>query len=229
MKQPIPSRPYLELSDPEAARVVTDTKARRYLEPFIGQERSVSQLAQELSVHISSADYRVKQFLRLGLVEQTRLERRRGRAVKYYSAVAEGFYVPFSATSHATTETLSPNAFENLQARLNKSIAEAWTRAAGEPRALGIHLYRADNGAPSQNITTYPDADEPTRFFEALCEAGAPAVWDTWGSRRLSPENAKRLQRELASMLQRYPPDDAPGNEAYIVRLAIAPLVGSSN
>lgn len=224
MEQGFPSSRWLRLNNPEAARIVADPKARRFLEPFLGQERSVGQVAEELEVDISSALYRVRQFLRLELIEQARLEPRRGRAIKHYRAVADGFYVPFSATSHATTETLSPDAFRNLHTLLNKSIAEAWTLAAGEPMALGIHIYRNENGKISRNITTPPDVDKPNHFFENLLELDGPAVWDTWGTRRLSREDAKKLQRELAEVFRCYPPDDREGNRTYMIRLAIAPL-----
>ena len=173
---------------------------------------------------MSSALYRVRQLLRLGLIELVRLEPRRGRAIKFYSAVAEGFYVPFSLTPHATTETLAPDTFSDLHLRLNQSIAAAWTSTAGEPQALGIHVFRRPDGFVSQNITPHPDAQEPYRFFADLCEADAPAVWDTWGTRQLSFESAKRLQRELAEVLERYPDEAAFGNGTYMVRLAMAPL-----
>jgi hypothetical protein len=162
--------------------------------------------------------------LRLGLIEQVRLEPRRGRAIRYYRAVADGFYVPFSATPHATTETLSPDTFSNLYTLLNRSIAEAWTQAAGEPAALGIHVYRDEGGGVSRNITPLPDENRPSRFFDGLLGPDAPAVWDTWGARRLSREDAKRLQRELAEVFKRYLPDDSEGNRTYMIRLAIAPL-----
>ena len=223
MKQELPSSSWLELSDPEAVRIVTDPKARRFLEPLIGQERSAGQLARELGVDPSSVLYRVKQFMGAGLVEMVRLEPRRGRAVRHYRAVADGFYIPFGATPHATTETLSPDAFENLQTSLNKSIAHAWTEAAGEPLALGVHLYRHADGGLYKNITPHPDADDPNRFFETLLEPSSEAVWDTWGIRRLSRAEAKKLQRELASVFKRYQPSDEQ-DRAYIVRLAMAPL-----
>lgn len=123
----------------------------------------------------------------MGLIEQTKLEKqRRGRAVSYYRTVADSFYVPFSVTPHASTETLSPTTFAHLQVILDKSIAQAWMREAGEPRALGVHVFRSGDGLISQNITTSPDVDEPFRFFGRLLAPEAPAVWDTWGTRKLS-------------------------------------------
>lgn len=97
MKQKLASRRWLRLDDLEAARVVTDVQARRFLEPFIGQERTVSEVAAELNVHMSTVLYRVRQFIRLGLVREPRLEPRKGRPIKYYRSVADGFFVPFRA------------------------------------------------------------------------------------------------------------------------------------
>lgn len=224
MKQGSPST-HLELCDPEAARVLVDSRALRYLEPLLGQERSVGQLALELGVDMSSALYRVRQFLRLGLVEQTRLEARRGRAVKYYGAVASGFYAPFSITPHATPDTLPHDLSRTSEALLEKSLGETLAEVAGAPTALGVHVYRHADGRVSRNITPRPPEAEPTQFFEMLCEPDAPAVWSTWRFTRLNREAAKRLQAELASVFGRYQ-DDEEG-DAYIIRLAMAPVADS--
>lgn len=224
MKQVSPSS-YLELRDPEAARVLMDSRALRYLEPLLGQERSVGQLALELGADVSSALYRTRQFLRLGLVEQTRLEPRRGRAVKYYGTVARGFYAPFSITPHATPDTLPRDFSGTSEMLLERSVGQALAEVAGAPAALGVHVYRHADGRVSRNITPRPPEGEPTRFFGALCEPDAPAVWSTWRFTQLSQEAAKRLQAELASVFERYQDDEKGG--AYIIRLAMAPVVDS--
>ena len=224
MKQASPST-HLELRDPEAVRVLTDPKALRYLEPLLGRERSVGQLAQELGVDTSSALYRVRQFLRLGLARQTRLEPRRGRAVKYYGAVADSFYAPFSSTPHATPETLPRDFSGTTEVLLEKSVSRALAAVAGAPTALGVHVYRHADGRVSRNITPRPPEGEPTQFFEALCEPDAPAVWSTWRFTQLSREAAKGLQAELASVFERHQ-DDEKGS-AYIIRLAMAPVIDS--
>ncbi len=206
--------------------MVTDVQARRFLAPFIGQERTVSEVAAELHVHMSSVLYRVRQFIRLGLVEEPRLGPRKGRPIKYYRSVADSFFVPFQATPLEAQEALSPHAFSEFQRALNASVGQAWLEAAGEPQQLGIHIYRNDDsGNLNQNIVPDPDADQPNRFFDQLLEPGGPAVWDTWGSLKLSRQDAKALQLEIASLLGRYRTKviDEGGDE-YIVRLAMAPL-----
>lgn len=224
MEQDVTSRGLLRLEDPQAARIVTDPQARRFLEPFIAQERTVSAVAAELRVHVSSVLYRVRQFVRLGLLTETRTEPRKGRAVRYYRSVADGFYAPFAATPLITQEALSPHTFGAFQQKLNESVGQAWLAAAGEQQTLGVHLYRNESGALSQNIVPDPDLEQPTHFFGLLLEPDAPAVWDTWGSLELTREDAKALQREIASLLGRYYPKvKEPGGGPYIVRLAMAP------
>ena len=225
MKQELASRRWLRLDDPEAARMVTDVQARCFLAPFIGQERTVSEVAAELHVHMSSVLYRVRQFIHLGLIGEPRFEPRKGRPIKYYRSVADGFFVPFRATPLEAQEALSPYTFSEGQRTLNESIGQAWLEAAGEQQMLGIHVYRDDHGQLNQNIVPDPDTDQPTRFFEQLLEPNGPAVWDTWGSLKLSRQDAKALQLEIASLLGRYRTKVMDeGRDEYVVRLAMAPL-----
>ena len=223
MKQASPSRKWLKVEEPEAASIVTDPAARRFLLPFIGREGTVSKVATELGVDTSSMLYRVRQFVRLGLIEEVRVEPRRGRAIRHYRSVADGFFVPFQATSLTTQVSLSPHAFSQLQERLNESIGQAWLAACGEQQTLGMLVFRHVEGNITHNIVPDPEDDRPNRFFDQLLEPDAPAVWDTWGNLRLTQEDAKALQMDMATLLKRYWPKETEGGQEYIVRLAIAP------
>lgn len=224
MTQGSTSRTWTYLDDPKAARMLTDARARRFLEPLIGQEKTVREIAEELSVSMSSVLYRVRQFTALGLVRVQRSEARRGRLIKYYRSVKDGFFVPFEVTPLEAQEALSPHIFSELQRVLNLSIGQAWLGAAGEQPLLGLHIYRSESGFLNQNIVPDPDADQPHRFYEGLLEPEAPAVWDTWGSLELSQVDAKALQTEIAALLGRYRSVPlAKGRKTHIVRLAMAP------
>lgn len=180
-------------------------------------------MAAELEVDTSSMLYRVRQFVRLGLIKEVRVEPRRGRPIRYYRSVADGFFVPFQVTSLTTQASLSPHAFSQLQKRLNESIGQAWLAASGEHQTLGIHVFRNAEGNITHNIVPDPEEDRPNRFFDQLLEPDAPAVWDTWGNLRLTHEDAKALQLEIATILKRYWPKEREGEQEYILRLAIAP------
>lgn len=219
------SRPaWLRIEDPRAARALSDAASLRFLEPFLARERSVAQAAEEIGASMSSVLYRVRQFLRLGLLEQTRVRPRKGRAIRSYRTVADGFFVPFQHTAVSSQESLAAHAFRQSRERLDRSVGRAWTQAFGEQHSLGIQIFRRPEGRFSQNIAPDPMQPAGARALGPLLEPDSPAVWDSWGAIRLRQEDAKALQQELASLLQRYREAPPGKGQVHLVHLAIAPL-----
>lgn len=214
----------MKVEDPSAARAISEPASLRFFQPFLARERSVGEVADEIGASMSSVLYRVRQFLRLGLLEQTRLRPRRGRPIRYYRSVADGFFVPFQLTPVTTQESLAAHAFRQLRDQLDRSVGRAWVEAFGEHHGLGIHLFRRPQGRASLNIAPDPAQQAGARALDPLLEDDAPAVWDSWGTVRLRQEDAKALQREMAALIQRY--REAPQGEGrvHVVHLAIAPL-----
>lgn len=70
----------------KAAQAILKVEERRFLEPFVSQEKSVGEAAAELGVAVDSMAYRVRRLKGLGLLTHTRSEARKGRAKKYYRA-----------------------------------------------------------------------------------------------------------------------------------------------
>lgn len=147
MKQPNPGRQVLRIDSPEAASMISEKRARRFLECFLGQARSVSQVAGELGVDMSSVSYRVKQFIRLGLVEMVREVPRGGRAIKYYRTVADAFFVPFGVVPFAPGE-LSPGVSIEEYRLLQKSVENAWQQLWGRIKRLVITCPGEKRGLP---------------------------------------------------------------------------------
>ena len=212
------------MKDEAAARVLLDPRSRRALKPFVGREASLAEAARESGLPMSTLAYRVKLYLKLGLLEHTRTEPRGGRAVKYYRAPAS-FFVPFNATPLATTSALSQAAFLEMQRLLDASIGAAWDEAAGAGREIGLHVLDPRGDRLTWNVEPHPDADDPGRFFNGLLAPDGPPVWNTVKVLRLSREAAKRLQHEIAYLTAAYTPEEGEGAREYIVRLAMAPLV----
>jgi len=228
MERVSPHTGWLRVDDPVAAALVVDDTSRRYLEPLLAQALRASQLAQLLSVHHSSVLYRMRQFVAHGLVAVERVERRAGRPMTYYRAAAAGYFVPFAATPFESQDTIASGAFRRLQRVLERSIAVAWTEAAGELRPLGLHLYAGSHGV-SFDLAPENRGGHPRAFFASLLDEPSPAVWDSLSRVTLTRERAKELQRDLARLLERYrdASDGAPQRE-YLVRLAMAPLARTS-
>jgi len=218
----------LSIGDQLVARMVTDPATRRYLEPLLIREHSASELAAAVGVPLSTALYRIRRFIDAGLIVETRQSPRGGRPIRHYGAVADGFFVPFDATSLDAVELLAPEVFRPWHDLLTTNIGRAWLEASGDAGTLGFRLIVDENGVIQRDIVPVAAPEgapvDPQQFFMGLLSNDAPAVWDTWGRLSLMPEDAKELQRELAALLARYQRRERAGARRHIVRLAMAPV-----
>ena len=74
---------------------------------------------------LNSLLYQIKRLLELGLLKITRVESRAGRAIKYYQAVAESFYIPYHLTPAETPEALLEQETIPRQKRLNLNLVRS--------------------------------------------------------------------------------------------------------
>lgn len=185
---------------PEQARLLSDDAATRFLEPFLGRERSASQAARELGVPLDTLLYRVKRFLDAGLLEVVREEPRAGRPIKIYRTVADGFYVPFGLTSFAEHE-------EQMREQLRSgedAIVRAASRMLREIGEEGRRIYRTADG----DVFYQSAGDEGKRLewgdFEGVREIPGPA-FEAFGSEMtLTDDQSKDFLVDLYRLHQRY-------------------------
>jgi hypothetical protein len=204
---------------------MTDLKARRYLEPFIGKERCVSDAARELDVAMSSVLYRVRRFLDLGLLTMTRQQSRAGRAIRFYRAIADGFFIPYHLTDMANIGDMSPQISEATLEVFNKNLSRTWQAASGAQSTWGITVFRNREGFVESDVVPESSAEDPSTFFRGLLEPNAPAVWDSWSIMHLKFDSAKALQHELRNILEQFQEQAVePDGKTYIVRLAMTPI-----
>ena len=88
----------LEVTDVETANVLTDPEHLRYIAPFLGRERTVSEVARETKSTLSTTYRRVKRYCDLGILEVAREHKRKGKPLKIYCTVADAFFVPLRLT-----------------------------------------------------------------------------------------------------------------------------------
>lgn len=214
----------LVVHDPRAARFVADAKASRFLEPFMGRERTASAVAAELGVNVSSVLYRIDQLLDLGLLQVARTEPRRGRAVKHYRAVADEFFVPFELTDAETLGALGSRSAGELKHLLETSLGAAYEAIGRTFEGGGVRLMRDQKGRIDRTLAHEAAAAEATSFPELALTARAPALWDQHCTLDLTEAEAKALQRELSEVFGRYYRRAGGDRRPYIVRLALAPI-----
>lgn len=210
--------------DARAARFVADPHASRFLEPFMGRERTASAVAAEVGVRVSSVLYRIKQLLGLGLLEVARTEPRRGRAVKHYRAAAESFFVPFELTDAETVGALGARSALEMKRLLEASLGAAHEAVGQTFEGSGVRLRRDQEGRIDRTLTHEAISAEATSFPELVLNSRAPALWDQHSLLDLTVAEAKALQRELGEVFGRYYRPNSPDRRPYIVRLALAPL-----
>jgi DNA-binding MarR family transcriptional regulator len=179
----------------KAAQILVDIEQIKVILPFMGQERSISEVARELNLAIDAMTYRVKRFVKLEILEEVRKEARKGRAITYYKA-ATAFFVPVKAIPNQTTEEL----FEQADSLMRKEIARSMTEAlynAVPFQEWGVLVTRNPSGNPQLGLTP-PSADWN---FGKLLEPDAPALLSSWMPLKLEFEDAKALQAELFTLI----------------------------
>ena len=219
MEQDNFEKSWTHITNPEAAKVLSEEDELRYLEPFIRGEYSLSEAAKKLSVSPSAMLYQIKKLLRLELLRVVRTEPRRGRAIKYYRATSERFFVPFEVTSAETVFNLLYKA-EERQLREFLSHYIRMNTHAPEPWGVGIFLTR--EGGIGKSIAVSNDHD-PEQLVQMALEKDFPAVWSSWSTLRLDFEKAKALQRDLIKLFDLYKTNYSGEEQKYLLHLELCP------
>jgi hypothetical protein len=119
-------------STAEQARLLSDPVALRHLEPFMGRPLGAGAAARRAGVSVERMLYRVRQFLKAGLLQEVEQKKRAGRPVRLYLAPG-GLRVPFGLTP-----------FADLEAQVARHSGPYDRLRA---RASGRRLHRLDNHA----------------------------------------------------------------------------------
>ncbi|MFC4424843.1 hypothetical protein [Deinococcus navajonensis] len=203
---------------PNAARALADPDTRRFLEPFLGRECSAQQAAKDLCEDLDRVLTRVRRFLRVKLLRVTRLEPRAGRPVKFYQAVADRFFIPYSSTKFESFEAWFVAEFARREENLALSVSKealAWGASRGH-HAVGKRVFQGPDGSLRADFAFGPDVDLD------LLHPAAPAIAYTVAFTGLDHGSAKDLQCELLALAEKYA--GRKGEQLYSLRLALAPV-----
>ena len=127
------------VTDARQAQLLTEPKSKAFFKPFLAVEHSAAEAAAELGCQLNTVLYRVKTFLEAGLLEVTRTQKRKGRAVKYYRSCHDAYFVPFTLTPYATLEERLEVQAEPIFGDLIRSYASALR----QHERYGNYLFRS--------------------------------------------------------------------------------------
>lgn len=193
----------LVIEDPKAARALTDLQLLPLLIVFLRREASVSEAAASTEADLDATYYQVRKLERLGILRVTRSERRAGRAVKYYRARADAFFVPFALLPHETFERALAESGRLPEAMRAAGTARALLEEVDDPRYWGFRVYVEPGGAV--NAFWGPrEVGADWSMLDHLLAPERPPVYGMNTSLALTREEAKAMQRELHELMKRW-------------------------
>jgi hypothetical protein len=182
---------------------------------FARQARSVNDVAKYVGEKPNTAYVKVKRLERLNLLHVADTQKRKGKAIKLYKAVAESFFVPFELLEAETLEALAMPVYTDIERTLARALVQAQRDYL--PKELGYHIRQTRSGS-TKVYTALPSGAVPD-----VKHNDYPAVFDLCNKDlRLSLQDAKALQCELFLLLQKY--QDKSGSQCYALRIGLAPL-----
>ncbi|MGL5819570.1 MAG: hypothetical protein ACRCZD_11655 [Phycicoccus sp.] len=205
------------ISDLAVARLVVDVSRARYLGPFLGRESTASDAARLLGVTLDQMLARLRYLTRAGLVAVVREQRRAGRAIKVYRAVADEFFVPLS-TLELDRDTLRSE--DHWQGVFRRCFELAMVAELGRHEEPGARIHLTGPGA---RVEVQAAVAPGIPYDEEA--PGAPAVVYSWRSIRLAAADAKELQREMYALVGRFVERHDEAEPAYVVGAALAPML----
>lgn len=213
----------VEIHDVDIARVLTDTTQVRLLKPFFCGDITLSDAAKTLNVKLTTLLYHVTKFLKLGLIEITKEEARKGKAVKYYRTTAKAFFVPFDITpnlslKHLLSQLTHPGdeVFHREIARMLQDMSSQWGievfSNSPEENSVGIALRR--KGQPREHEVSFKPEE--------------PALISSLGRLHLDFKTAKALQKDLRELLESYSKKQNSKEQLYFYRIGLTPVQNES-
>jgi len=216
------------VSDPRAAKLLSDPEWVPWIEPFLGRTRSIAEAADELGRPLDAVRYRVRRLHDAGVLEVVGERKRAGRPIRLYSTVADGFVVPFEATPFVDLE-------ERILATMTaqaRSFARSAAQLLREGGVESRRIYRAPDG------TVHQEAAADDAMLAAAAERDPLESLALEVS--LPRDVARRLLREMIALARRAEAldEEAPGRERgdpsgdpsagpvrrYLLALQIAPV-----
>lgn len=207
------------VDSPALAALLVNPVSRHYYSPFLARTRSVGEAAQELGCVLDTLLYRVKTFVKVGLLEVVGARRRAGRVVRLYRTAHDAYFIPHAVTPFATLE-------ERLYATTEPHL-RAWARSTArrlQTRGVeGTRLYRDAYG----QVWSEGAADEHSVGGlnpEQLNDPARPPAFDVTTPLYLSTDEARAVQAALAGLVMAWRERTLPEtNTSYALSVFFSP------
>jgi MarR family len=215
------------MKDPTGSRLVTAKNAveflgeprnHPFLEALMDGECTMGQLAERIHQPLQRVFRRVNRMIGLGLVEVTGFETRTGRPIRYYRAVSERFFVPFSDKSF---EEFLLEANLKFEHRFVAAIAAEWIKYAADNAGWGTSFVLSRHGRLV--------IQAPAQLHSGATAPPSPAVFSRFCQWNLNESDAEALMNELTGLVEKYAARNGSGQQTFLVRLGLSPEARAPN
>jgi hypothetical protein len=214
---PVSSPQWVEIDDRKAVRALAGGATRRYLSPFFHREQTASEAAKQLGLPLRPFCNKIDAMIALGLLRETRVVPRKGRAIRYFRTPGEEFFVPINAISEDVIVAIE----NRYQRQFLDSLLTVGAHLGGlTPTPIGfrVHVDAERGGDAHFDLATRPGVSLD------LLNRALPPFFTSWTILELSPPDARELQMELAQLLARYQARATPGGTRYLTRWGLVRL-----
>ena len=202
-----------------------DVSQWRMFTPFIAAESSVSGAARCVGVSLRKMYSFVQKGLRLGLLETTRLEARKGRPIRFYRAVASEFFVAFEDMSALNLAEDLLEGWRLLERRVYAATAhhfeEVFERAEAKGTGPWGRLYGGtDRGDFSQ--LTFASEEGFTKEKEVWRAEDVTPFVSGMGFLKLSYAQVRAFQRWWDALEREVLSEE--GDQSYFIEITLVRL-----
>jgi predicted transcriptional regulator len=209
----------VEVNSTDIARVLTDVTQVRLLEPFFDGEITLSDAAKKLNVKLTTLLYHVTKFMQLGILEVSKEEARKGKAVKYYQTTAKAFFVSFDITPSTSLKHLLAQLIQPTGDVFNREITKVLQELSPQ---WGIEI--SSNQPKESGVTVFIKRKDRPEQRDIAFDPEGPAVMGAYGSFNFDFSTAKNFQRDLRNLLERYQKLQTSNEQLYFYRIGLTPV-----
>lgn len=196
----------------EQARLLHDSSYSRLLAPLVHEELGAAQLAKMTGLDVKATHHRLTRLHHAGLIIVSAEQRRAGRAVKLYRALAQEFNVPFHLTSADT--------FAQFIAEIHRERLQKHFEVTGElvtRHSQGLFSYTPYGKGSLLGTVKDLGSEKKTGWEVAL---------STYYRHSLTHEQAREVEKrltELTNWLEEKSRENGSAGTPYLLGLMFSP------
>jgi hypothetical protein len=214
----------VEIKDTEQARLLTNPESFRFFEPFLARDCTVSQAAKELDCKVDTMLYRVKTFIKTGLLNVVKTKSRRGRSIKVYRSSADEYYIPFEITPFEDVEAFFRQARKANEQILLPRFAKIIRQIGREGRKIYRdekgEVWSSSAGSVDDMFFGFEDVEKLEQLLRQrrqIAENSNDILW-------LTEEEARAFVIELYKAWGKYKRGDKSKRKPYFFEFAFVPM-----